>query len=104
MSGYGETWHERKRQRSIDYWRSHGVGCHTCTACSGSGRYDSHGSPACGACGGTGKTRGRLRSVESALHDIEGVEVHRRNLIEVSRAIREGRKPNIVVIPVKIVQ
>lgn len=102
MSGYGETWIERKRQRSIDYWRSHGVGMHTCTACSGSGYYDNHGSPACSGCGGTGKTRGRLRSVESALHDIEGIEIHRRNLIEVRRALRGGRDPEIVVRPVKI--
>jgi alkylated DNA repair dioxygenase AlkB len=26
-----------------------------CVACNGSGRYDSHGSPACSSCGGTGK-------------------------------------------------
>jgi hypothetical protein len=67
MLPYGETWHERKLQRSIDYWRSHGIGLNTCTACSGSGRYDRHGSPACGACDGTGKTRGNLRSVEDAV-------------------------------------
>lgn len=102
MSVYGETRHKRKRQRSIDYWRSHGIGSDTCTACSGSGRYDNHGSPTCGACGGTGKTRGRLRSVETALHDIEGVDIRKRNEIEVGRALREGRKPNIVVRPVKI--
>ena len=27
----------------------------TCTACGGSGYYDSHGSPLCGACDGTGE-------------------------------------------------
>lgn len=35
----------------------------TCTACSGSGRYDSKGSPKCGACGG----RGRAPSSENAV-------------------------------------
>jgi hypothetical protein len=30
-----------------------------CTACSGSGRYDSHRSPKCGTCNGTGKEKYR---------------------------------------------
>lgn len=74
MSGWGETWQERKRLRSIDYWRRHGVGTETCTACSGSGCYDSHGSPACGACGGTGRTRLKLNSDESSLRSIAALK------------------------------
>lgn len=31
-----------------------------CTACSGSGYYDSFGSPACSACNGLGVARGKL--------------------------------------------
>ena len=73
-----ETWHERKHARSIDYWRHHGVAEETCTACSGSGRYDHHGSPACGSCNGTGRKRGKLNTVKQALSDIEGVARMRR--------------------------
>ncbi|NTF16921.1 hypothetical protein G6L37_00580 [Agrobacterium rubi] len=89
----GRTWHERKRERSIMYWRLHGVKLDACTACSGSGHYDSHGSPACGACEGTGKVRGRLDSVERATRSVDGVVQRKRNLIEIDRARREGRQP-----------
>jgi hypothetical protein len=95
MSGYGETWSERKRQRSIDYWRRYGIGMHTCTACSGSGHYDNHGSPDCGACDGTGKVRGRLNNMESALQEIEAVE--RRRRIKTRRALRVGGNPNLEI-------
>jgi hypothetical protein len=97
-----ETWHERKHARSIDYWRYHGVSEETCTACSGSGRYDHHGSPACGSCDGTGRNRGKLNTVEQALSEIEAVARMQRNYIEVRRALRDGRQPNIEVKPVTI--
>lgn len=49
---------ERKQQRK-DYYEKYVKGrkLKTCTACSGSGRFDHNGSPKCGACDGTGKVR-----------------------------------------------
>lgn len=58
-ASYG-SWEERKTQRRIHYelyvqgWKKR-----TCTACSGSGKYDSDGSPRCSSCNGTGKERYR---------------------------------------------
>lgn len=60
------TWYEDKRSRSIDFYRTFCIPTCTCAACSGSGVYDNHGSPACGACAGTGTVRGYPRSVEEA--------------------------------------
>lgn len=50
------TFYERKAQRT-DYYKRfvHGWKQRPCTACAGSGYYDSDGSPPCGACDGTGK-------------------------------------------------
>ncbi len=79
MSIHAETWHERKHARSIEYWCHHGVDEETCTACSGSGHYDHHGSPACAGCDGTGRKRGRLNTVEQALECIESVARTRRS-------------------------
>jgi len=56
-SAWASTYHERKAERTADYARRHGKKLVTCTACSGSGRYDHNGSPKCGACDGTGKER-----------------------------------------------
>lgn len=102
MSGHEETWCARKRQRSIDYWRRYGIRMNTCTACRGSGRYDNDGSPVCGGCNGTGKVWGRLNSIESALEAIETIERHRRNAIETTRALRDGRMPNLEIMTVRI--
>lgn len=53
-------WALRKRQRTLDFYRwVYGWVLVPCTACSGSGRYDSNGSPPCGACDGAGRTRER---------------------------------------------
>lgn len=92
MIRYG-TWHERKRERSMQYWRRWGVKLVTCGACSGSGHYDHNESPECGGCDGTGRTRMKLRSTESALASIRTLETMKRNNIEIRRALREGRAP-----------
>ncbi len=63
--------HERKKQRTERYYRQiHGYRQRPCTACNGSGHYDSHGSPCCAACGGTGKERYR------GLKAIDNIEYH----------------------------
>jgi len=49
----------RKEQRRKAYEKLHGNKLVVCTACNGSGCYDSNGSPACGACAGTGQTRSK---------------------------------------------
>lgn len=52
------TFHERKQQRAEHFNRFvKGWRLQRCTACAGSGYYDSFGSPPCGACDGTGKER-----------------------------------------------
>lgn len=52
------NFHERKKERTEYYERFvKGWKLRPCTACAGSGYYDSHGSPPCGACDGTGKER-----------------------------------------------
>jgi DnaJ-class molecular chaperone len=52
------TFHERKEERR-DYFMKYVYGWkqRPCSACNGSGRYDSDGSPACGGCDGTGKEK-----------------------------------------------
>ena len=52
-----ETYEERKAKRTERYNKDKGLKQRPCSACNGSGRYDSKGSPNCGACGGTGKER-----------------------------------------------
>jgi DnaJ-class molecular chaperone len=49
---------DRKRER-IEHYKNciEGWKLRPCSACSGSGYYDSFGSPNCGACDGTGKER-----------------------------------------------
>lgn len=52
------TFAQRKTQRTEYYRRYvHGWKLRNCTACNGSGYYDSCGSPSCGACDGSGKER-----------------------------------------------
>jgi hypothetical protein len=54
------TYAERKQTRKEWFFRFRfGMKERPCGACSGSGRYDSHGSPRCGACDGTGRERYR---------------------------------------------
>jgi DnaJ-class molecular chaperone len=52
------SFHERKKERK-EYYEKYikGWKLRNCTACNGSGYYDSHNSPSCGACDGTGKER-----------------------------------------------
>jgi DnaJ-class molecular chaperone len=52
------SFHERKKERK-EYYEKYikGWKLRNCTACNGSGYYDSHNSPPCGACDGTGKER-----------------------------------------------
>lgn len=55
---YGYTFRERKAHRKEYLFRFvYGWRFRACVACSGSGLYDSDGSPPCGGCGGTGKER-----------------------------------------------
>ncbi len=50
--------HTRKAERKERYERFvKGWRLRKCSACNGSGRYDSTGSPRCGACNGTGRER-----------------------------------------------
>lgn len=49
-------WEIRKEARRKEFQRRYRIKQVTCTACSGSGRYDHNGSPKCGCCNGTGKT------------------------------------------------
>jgi len=55
---YGKTYRERKLART-EHFNRYIVGwkLRKCTACSGSGYYDSNGSPSCGSCNGSGKER-----------------------------------------------
>jgi len=49
---------DRKQERKKYYEKYvKGWKLRPCTACNGSGLYDSFGSPKCGACNGTGKER-----------------------------------------------
>lgn len=52
------TFHERKKQRT-EYYNKYVKGwrLQECTACNGSGYYDSDDSPECAGCDGTGKER-----------------------------------------------
>ncbi len=50
--------HTRKQERKIRYEKHiKGWKQRPCSACNGSGRYDSTDSPECGGCEGTGKER-----------------------------------------------
>ena len=62
---YSGDFRERKAART-KFYEEHvkGVKLVTCTACSGSGYYDNHGSPKCGCCGGTGKMPARKRETQ----------------------------------------
>ncbi len=52
------TFAERKAKRTEHYQQFvEGWKLRPCAACAGSGRYDSHGSPACSVCDGSGKVR-----------------------------------------------
>ena len=57
---YDGNWAERKAKRKYCYERFEFQNkLRICSACSGSGYYDNHGSPKCGGCEGTGKVRER---------------------------------------------
>lgn len=54
----GETFIQRKLTRTEYYFRFvFGWKLRKCSACNGSGYYDSMGNPTCQACNGTGKER-----------------------------------------------
>jgi hypothetical protein len=56
MNFFISDWFKAKVARATYYFSYvYGWRQKDCTACSGSGRYDSHGSPKCGACNGKGK-------------------------------------------------
>lgn len=58
------NYQERKQARRDYFWRFvHGWKMRKCTACNGSGHYDSDGSPKCGGCDGTGKERYKPKPV-----------------------------------------
>ena len=62
---------ERKAARAKHYAQNvYGWKLQTCTACSGSGRYDAKGSPPCGACNGTGKERVPPTKPDTALRTL----------------------------------
>ena len=61
------SYQERKNQRREQYLRQQLSVTRPCVACSGSGRYDSNGSPACGACDGTGLEQETLKSALQGL-------------------------------------
>lgn len=53
-----KDFHERKKERTRRYYNKvHGYKLGLCSACNGSGKYDSFESPPCGVCNGTGKIR-----------------------------------------------
>lgn len=62
-----------KEERRQAYKANHGRKRVTCSACSGSGRYDHNGSPKCGACNGTGKTLTEPTEV-TKIRNIKGEE------------------------------
>jgi DnaJ-class molecular chaperone len=49
------TFKERKAKRTEQFLSTFGKKLVICSACNGTGYYDSWGSPPCGACGGKGK-------------------------------------------------
>jgi DnaJ-class molecular chaperone len=52
------NFHERKEKRKLSFFKNiYKVKLRKCTACGGSGIYDSYKSPPCSACNGTGKER-----------------------------------------------
>jgi hypothetical protein len=83
------TWYEDKLRRSIDFYRTFCIQACTCAACSGSGVYDDHGSPACGACDGTGRTRDTPRTPTEATELMN--DAARRESIRLRR-VREKRE------------
>jgi DnaJ-class molecular chaperone len=48
---------KRKQERTSKFKETFGVKMVECPSCSGSGTYDSGGSPKCGTCNGKGKIR-----------------------------------------------
>lgn len=59
------SFHDEKKWRTERYFKyQYGWKLRTCTACSGSGFYDSFNSPKCGCCNGTGKERYRDETVK----------------------------------------
>ena len=72
------TFHERKKGRS-DYYHKHVKGwkLRPCSACAGSGYYDSDGSPDCGACDGTGKERYNPIEEEKSMIHLMKINIER---------------------------
>ena len=56
---------DRKIARTVKFLSEQGRKLVVCVACSGSGYYDSHGSPKCSSCDGTGKVREWVMTVSS---------------------------------------
>ena len=56
-----DNYHKRKDERRKRFEASKGMKLKTCPACSGSGHYDSTGSPKCASCNGTGKVRESIK-------------------------------------------
>lgn len=58
--------YRKRKQARIEHHAKYVAGWkqRPCTACAGSGRYDSCGSPKCGACGGTGRERYKPEAVK----------------------------------------
>ena len=64
---------QRKAQRTADYFdRRFKFKLRTCTACSGSGRYDNHGGKKCGCCNGTGKEEYRDKNWKTTRYVLSG--------------------------------
>lgn len=86
------TWYQDKHERTVGFYRTFCVPACTCAACSGSGVYDDHGSPACGACEGTGRTRGHSRSVAEAVALMNDPSLRQSVRRERDRERREARE------------
>ena len=64
------SFHDRKAARTKKFQEAAGLPMVTCSACCGSGRYDSFNSPKCGCCEGTGKVRSRYRRDDPRFYDV----------------------------------
>lgn len=87
------TWYEDKLRRLIDFYRTFCIPACTCAACSGSGVYDDHGSPACGACDGTGRTRDYPRTATEATELMNDAALRESIRLRRVREKREAREP-----------
>ena len=75
-----QTFKERKALRADYYNRFvHGWKLRNCTACNGSGHYDSNGSQRCGCCDGTGKERYKPEAPKMPNAEVTGLGRNRSN-------------------------